>query len=57
MDRRLLAHWTDERRRRSRARASLPASWRNDPRPRMADVREIFVEGIVEMQRRDAPRR
>ena len=35
-------------------RASLPRSWVDDPRPAMADVRETFVEGMVEMRREPA---
>jgi hypothetical protein len=52
VDKRLQIHWQRERRARERARASLPHSWLNDPRPAMADVRELYVEGIVEMKRR-----
>ena len=56
VDRRLETHWQRERRARERARASLPHSWLNDPRPAMVDVREVYVEGIVELKRRQAPR-
>jgi hypothetical protein len=52
VDRRLQMHWQRERRARERARASLPQSWARDPRPAMADARELFVEGIVELRRR-----
>jgi hypothetical protein len=52
VDRRLQIHWQRERRARERARASLPHSWLTDPRPAMADVRELYVEGIVDMKRR-----
>lgn len=51
VDTRLQMHWQRERRARERARASLPQSWLRDPRPAMADVRETFVEGIVDMRR------
>jgi hypothetical protein len=51
VDQRLLEHWRRERRARERARASLPTSWRSDPRPAMADVREAYVEGMVDMRR------
>lgn len=51
VDRRLLHHWQREQRARQRARASLPPSWRRDPRAAMADVREAYVEGLVEMRR------
>ena len=55
VDRRLQTHWQRERRARERARASLPHSWLTDPRPAMVDVREIYVEGIVELRRRQPP--
>lgn len=51
VDRRFELYWRRERRARERARASLPKSWVEDPRPAMADVRETFVEGMVEMRR------
>ncbi len=51
VDRRLLAHWKRERAARERARASLPREWREDERPRMTEVRETFVEGIVDLRR------
>jgi hypothetical protein len=51
VDRRLLSHWQREQRARQRARASLPASWRRDPRAEMVDVREAYVEGLVAMRR------
>jgi hypothetical protein len=54
IDTRLLAHWQRERGARERARAALPASWRNDSRPRMRDVREAYVEAMLELKR---PRR
>jgi hypothetical protein len=51
VDQRLLDHWRRARRARERARASLPASWQRDPRPAMVEVREAYVEGIVDMRR------
>jgi hypothetical protein len=51
VDRRLLIHWQREQRARQRARASLPPSWRRDPREAMVDVREAYVEGMVAMRR------
>lgn len=51
VDRRLLIHWQREQRARRRARASLPPSWRRDPREAMVGVRETYVEGIVAMRR------
>jgi hypothetical protein len=54
-DTRLLEYWRRERRARERARASLPASWRRDPRALMVDVREMYVEEIVELRRTATP--
>jgi hypothetical protein len=44
---RLVAHWRRERAAREQVRASLPASWRNDSRPKMDEAREIHVEAMV----------
>jgi hypothetical protein len=52
IDDRLLAHWQRERAARARLRGSLPPSWRDDPRPRMDLVRELYVEAMLRMQRR-----
>jgi len=52
VDGRLLGHWQRERGERDRARTSLPPSWRDDPRPEMADVCESYVEAIVSIRRR-----
>jgi len=49
IDRRLLRHWQRERAARERLRASLPPSWRKDPRPKMDEVRELYVEGMLRM--------
>ena len=51
IDTSLLEHWQRERKARERARASLPASWRDDPRPRMRVACEIFIETMLEMNR------
>ena len=51
IDRRLLGHWERERAARSSLRDSLPASWRNDPRPDMDVVRELYIEAMLEMKR------
>lgn len=56
VDRRLELYWHRERRARERARASLPKSWLDDPRAEMVDVRETFVEGMVDMRREREPR-
>jgi len=50
VDRRLLAHWERERAARAALRDSLPRSWRDDPRPRMDLVRELYVEAMLRMQ-------
>jgi len=47
LDLRLQEQWRRERAARERLRASLPVSWRNDPRPEMGDVREIYVEAML----------
>jgi hypothetical protein len=47
VDARLLEHWQRERTAREQARAALPASWRNDPRPRMHEVREAYLEAML----------
>ena len=54
VDERLLEHWTRQRAARARLRNSLPPSWRDDPRPKLGDVRELYVESMLEMKRRAA---
>ena len=51
IDRRLLGHWERERAARANLRNSLPASWRNDPRPNMDVVRELYIEAMLDMKR------
>ena len=51
IDRRLLGHWEREHAARSHLRDSLPESWRNDPRPNMDVVRELYVEAMLNMKR------
>ena len=53
---RLLAHWERERAARDRLRSSLPASWRNDPRPNMDVVRELYVEAMLRLKQEPAVR-
>jgi len=55
VDRSLLEHWQQERAARTRLRRSLPPSWRDDPRPKMDEVRELYVEAMVRMS--GSPRR
>jgi hypothetical protein len=50
IDDRLLDHWTRERATRDRLRSSLPASWRNDPRPNMDVVRELYIEAMLRLK-------
>ena len=51
VERKLLEHWERERAARLRLRDSLPLSWRNDPRPKMGEVCELYVESMLDMQR------
>lgn len=51
VDRRLQTFWERELRARARLRAGLPESWRDDPQPAMLNVREHYVEAILEMRR------
>jgi len=50
VERRLLEHWQRERAARARLRDSLPQSWRDDPRPNMDVVRELYVEAMLRMK-------
>ncbi len=50
IDDRLLAYWERESTARARLRNSLPASWRNDPRPNMDVVRELYIEAMLRMK-------
>jgi hypothetical protein len=50
IDRRLLEHWEKEQSSRARLRDSLPPSWRNDPRPNMDVVRELYIEAMLRMK-------
>ncbi len=50
IDDRLLEQWTQERAARERLRESLPASWRNDPRPNMDVVRELYIEAMLRLK-------
>jgi len=50
IDSRLLEHWQRESRSREQLRRSLPSTWRNDPRPKMDEVREMYVEAMLRMQ-------
>jgi hypothetical protein len=50
IDRRLLEHWQREQAARSRLRDSLPSSWREDPRPNMDAVRELYIEAMLRLK-------
>jgi hypothetical protein len=50
IDDRLLEHWERENAARARLRDSLPASWRNDPRPNMDMVRELYIEAMLRLK-------
>ena len=50
IDDRLLEHWERERAARARLRAALPASWREDPRPDMDAVRELYIEAMLRLK-------
>ena len=56
IDDRLLEHWERESAERARLRDSLPASWRNDPRPNMDIVRELYIEAMLRLKQQPAPR-
>jgi len=50
IDDRLLDHWERASAARARLRDSLPASWRNDPRPNMEVVRELYIEAMLRLK-------
>jgi hypothetical protein len=56
IDDRLLAHWERESGARARLRNQLPASWRNDPRPNMDVVRELYIEAMLRLKEPPAAR-
>ncbi len=51
VDNRLLSHWQREQLARRQARAALPARWRNDPRPEMHEVVDVYVELLAAERR------
>jgi hypothetical protein len=55
IDDRLLGHWEREQAARARLRDSLPASWRNDPRPDMDVVRELYIEAMLRLKQPEEP--
>jgi len=50
IDDRLLEYWERESAARARLRNQLPASWRNDPRPNMDVVRELYIEAMLRLK-------
>jgi hypothetical protein len=50
VDDRLLRYWERESAARARLRDSLPESWRNDPRPNMDVVRELYIEAMLRLK-------
>jgi len=56
IDDRLLLYWERESAARARLRDSLPASWRNDPRPNMDVVRELYVEAMLRLKEQPSAR-
>ena len=56
IDDRLLDHWERERAARARLRDSLPQSWRNDPRPNMDVVRELYIEAMLRLKQQPSGR-
>jgi len=56
IDDRLLRHWERETAARARLRDSLPASWRNDPRPDMDVVRELYIEAMLRLKQQPSTR-
>jgi hypothetical protein len=54
IDDRLLDHWKRESAARERLRNSLPASWREDPRPNMDIVRELYIEAMLRLKESSA---
>jgi hypothetical protein len=56
IDERLLAYWERESAARARLRNQLPASWRNDPRPNMDIVRELYIEAMLRVRQEPSAR-
>jgi hypothetical protein len=56
IDDRLLNYWERESAARARLRDQLPASWRNDPRPNMDAVRELYIEAMLRLKQQPTER-
>jgi hypothetical protein len=50
VDRRLLGHWNREQAARHQGRQSLPSSWRDDTRPEMRAVVDVYVEMLARIK-------
>jgi hypothetical protein len=55
IDDRLLAHWEREHAARARLREQLPRSWRDDARPNMDVVRELYIEAMLRLKHESTP--
>jgi hypothetical protein len=55
LDTTLLAHWQSQQSARARARRRLPPGWLDDPRPRMGEVADIYVEFFAQTEQAAAP--
>ena len=56
IDDRLLTYWERESAARARLRNSLPESWRNEPRPNMDVVRELYIEAMLRLKQQPSAR-
>jgi len=56
IDDRLLKYWERESAARDRLRNQLPASWRDDPRPNMDEVRELYIEAMLRLKQQPTER-
>jgi len=56
IDDRLLKYWERESAARERLRNQLPASWRDDPRPNMDEVRELYIEAMLRLKQEPTER-
>jgi hypothetical protein len=50
VDRRLLGYWNREQAARRQSRRNLPASWRNDTRPEMQAVTDVYIELLTRIK-------
>ena len=56
IDDRLLKYWERESAARTRLRNQLPASWRDDTRPNMDMVRELYIEAMLRLKQEPTAR-